>query len=197
MSGQTNRLKYFQRPLALATQSKSYQIALRPAPTSFRPTYNQNHDPRLNYLIWQTDWVGHIFHDRTLRAARDRPRDCLWWTVAASLNISKKSAVRRWATRRISNAFRAALQEKGFDQEGRVEENGLTDLRQDLRGSLRMDITARSLINERTVIETEMRRLVEQLSSMKPPRQSAQSLSKESDRLATKASQGLMREDTC
>lgn len=154
-----------QRPAALAVQTKPQYLSFRPALTSFRSKHNSHHDPSLNHLIWHTDWSGHIFHDRTVRRISERPRDCLWWTVSASLKVSSKAVVRKHAIRRLSNVFVGVLRSNGFDHEGRLlkEDGGNQELAGGLRGSLRMELTPTALTADKSVLETEVKTLVERL----------------------------------
>lgn len=64
----------------------------------------------------------------------------LWWKAICSKNVSLKATVRNWGRRRVEEAFRFALNDRGFDAKGRA----LT--RQDRYGELREDLTGTLLM---------------------------------------------------
>ena len=47
-----------------------------------------------------------------------RPKVGLWWNATGNTMAGKKTVVRRWCARRLRNAFREALEEKGFGEDG-------------------------------------------------------------------------------
>ncbi|KAK2761632.1 hypothetical protein FQN54_001460 [Arachnomyces sp. PD_36] len=48
-----------------------------------------------------------------------RDPNTLWWSVSSIDMLSEKKVVRSWCCRRVREAFREALERKGFDREGR------------------------------------------------------------------------------
>ena len=75
----------------------------------------------------------HPFYLPTAARWDARPRVGLWWHATGNTMLGKKAVVRRWCGRRLKNAFREALEERGFDEDGKGLFGGA------LTGCLEMD----------------------------------------------------------
>ncbi|KAL4898803.1 hypothetical protein BDV59DRAFT_167558 [Aspergillus ambiguus] len=105
-----------------------------------------------------------------LYASRDR--DSLWWRVSVKQIQQYKRVVRSWSARRAKIAFRQALQDRGFDAEGRrlpLESGSHTtgDMPEgnegNLTGSLEIVVHPQSILESYSVIQSDMHSLLDSL----------------------------------
>ncbi|KAI9823458.1 MAG: hypothetical protein M1832_002469 [Thelocarpon impressellum] len=61
----------------------------------------------------------HVLHARTARKHRERDPATLWWWVSTSMREARQKVLRSFCNRRMRAAVRSALDERGFDAEGR------------------------------------------------------------------------------
>jgi hypothetical protein len=80
-----------------------------------------------------------LFHLRK-RIAEARPKTGLWWHVATGPNTSKRRVVRSWVVRRLRNAFRETLRERGVDEDGKINPRAHKGVDEGLRASNRKGI---------------------------------------------------------
>ncbi|PYH45358.1 uncharacterized protein BP01DRAFT_49872 [Aspergillus saccharolyticus JOP 1030-1] len=99
---------------------------------------------------------------------KTRPRDTLWYSMSHRLLLSRKSVVRTWALGRSRVAFRKALEERGYDRDGRAipsvprakeEEKRLTSLRGTADFTVREEVIKAKFSD----IEKDMRHIVDRM----------------------------------
>jgi hypothetical protein len=81
---------------------------------TFSPIYHPTHATHLVINDKRNN-----FHLPTLARYASRPKVGLWWNVTSNTMAGKKVVVRRWSARRLRNAIVEALEERGFDGEGK------------------------------------------------------------------------------
>ena len=96
---------------------------------------------------------------------KDRERETLWWSVTIyMLPSSTKRAVRSWAARRVRQAFRQALWERGFDEAGKKlvldGAGNVVDRRKCLEGTMELRILQKLILAKYTSVMYEARRTV-------------------------------------
>ncbi|RAH42669.1 uncharacterized protein BO95DRAFT_484545 [Aspergillus brunneoviolaceus CBS 621.78] len=97
-----------------------------------------------------------------------RPRDTLWYSFGLKMLLDYKSVVRSWAMGRSRVAFRKALAERGYDQDGRAissfpraatEETKIAGL----RGSVDFTVREEVVTAKSSDIEKDMREIVDKI----------------------------------
>ncbi len=106
-------------------------------------------------------------HLPTLARYASRPKVGLWWNVTSNTMAGKKAVVRRWSARRLRNAIVEALEERGFDGEGKRPVGG------NLTGTLQVRALQGIVQAKFEAVKKEARCLVEHV--MKVCREEAES----------------------
>lgn len=98
--------------------------------------------------------ASHPLHIAQRRRTAEHRKEGLWWHVTTSVDLSRSSCVRTWARRRLRNALRHELHQRGYDDTGNMvnvaafkdRPDLLSLLRQgislDLKGSLKLQVQA-------------------------------------------------------
>jgi hypothetical protein len=85
---------------------------------------------------------SHPLEPRIKYLYETRERGILWWSVAHSEVYHLKRVVRSWCARRLRNAFREALRDRGFDEDGRLlvldSSGNIIDRKKRLKGTLEL-----------------------------------------------------------
>ncbi|PYH97663.1 hypothetical protein BO71DRAFT_395913 [Aspergillus ellipticus CBS 707.79] len=89
-----------------------------------------------------------------------RDKNSLWWKTSASQLTSYRRVIRSWGSRRARVTFRKALQEQGFDEEGRrielENQDGKQNNRKNLSGSLEVILRAHVIEEQFDVLQKDM-----------------------------------------
>ncbi|CBX93289.1 hypothetical protein IAQ61_009002 [Plenodomus lingam] len=154
--------------------SKSpYRIINRYNPTTFKINYTPEYKTFTQHHI-ATD-RSHPLYIAQKRRQAERSKEGLWWHVTTGVDLSKSSCVRTWARRRLRNAVREELQQRGYNHAGTlVDTAALKDrpelinvLRQgrslDLKGSLRLHVLAPLIPAKYTVLCAETGEMIEKM----------------------------------
>ena len=96
---------------------------------------------------------------------RGRERGTLWWSVTIqTVPSSTKRVVRSWGARRVRQAFRQALRERGFDKAGKKlvldEAGNVVGRRKCLEGTMELRILPKLILAKYTSVMDEARRTV-------------------------------------
>lgn len=86
---------------------------------SFLILYSRKRVPSLTAYHILTNKT-HPFHLKLRRTYQEKDPNSLWWTVYGVKSQIPTGVVRGWGERRLKQAFRLALRDKGFDAEGRI-----------------------------------------------------------------------------
>jgi hypothetical protein len=96
-----------------------------------------------------------------------RERGILWWSVTHSEVYHLKRVVRSWCARRLRNAFRDALRDRGFDEDGRLlvlDSNGnIIDKKNRLKGTLELRMRNRLVEAKYVDVVEQAGRIVDEL----------------------------------
>lgn len=130
--------------------NRIFSLLAKQQPTTFRVSYAPEYKTFIvNHIA--TD-PSHPLHEAQKRRQRERRREGLWWHVTAGVDLNKSSCVRTWARRRLRNAVKDELQQRGYDDTGKLvgleavqqRPDAMHLLRQgkslDLTGSLRFHV---------------------------------------------------------
>ena len=61
---------------------------------------------------------SHPLHETQKRRQAERKKEGLWWHATTGVDLNKSSCVRAWARRRLRNAIKDELKERGYDERG-------------------------------------------------------------------------------
>ncbi|CAI6339277.1 unnamed protein product [Periconia digitata] len=143
-------------------------------------TFRLNYSPGYNTFIINRviDDRQHPLHILQTRLRDQRRKEGLWWHATTGTELCKSSRIRTWCRRRLRNAFTGALNERGFDQYGRlVDASALQGplahlgraLRQhkdfSLSGSIRMHALVPLIPAKYTLVQREVTELLDLLLS--------------------------------
>lgn len=123
-------------PLQAYANMKSFiSLLARHQPTMFKVSYT----PKYNTFTVQhvAADASHPLHENQKKRQRERRREGLWWHVTAGVDLNKSSCVRTWARRRLRNAIRDELQQRGYDDTGKLVNEKAVEHRKDLIDLLR------------------------------------------------------------
>lgn len=104
----------------------------------FGLNYSQGYQAFIQWSILDQPYHP-LFHLRK-RIADARPRTGLWWHATAGPNTSRARVVRNWVMRRLRNAFRETLRERGLDENGKINPRAHKGVDESLRASNRKGI---------------------------------------------------------
>ncbi|PYH79864.1 hypothetical protein BO82DRAFT_247106, partial [Aspergillus uvarum CBS 121591] len=98
----------------------------------------------------------------------NRPRDTLWSSFGLRLLLDYKSVVRSWAMGRSRVAFRKALADRGYDQDGRAISSFPRPTAEatqiaGLRGSIDFTVREEVITAKSPDIEKDMREIVDRI----------------------------------
>jgi hypothetical protein len=127
-----------------------FSLIAQHQPKLFKVSYSSEYKNLIiNYIA--TD-PSHPLHETQKRRQAERKKEGLWWHATTGVDLSKSSVVRAWARRRLRNAIKEELKQRGYDEAGKfvnlkaVQDNlGLMNVVRagktlDLRGSLRLHV---------------------------------------------------------
>lgn len=117
--------------------------------------------------------ASHPLHETQKRRQAERKKQGLWWHATTGVNLSKSSCVRAWARRRLRNAVKDELKERGYDDHGMFvnakaiqDRPDLVDLlkagkKLDLTGSLRLHVQEPLIAAKYAEVRTETGSVIE------------------------------------
>ncbi|KAL1983383.1 hypothetical protein VTN96DRAFT_10442 [Rasamsonia emersonii] len=105
----------------------------------------------------------HPLRPKILHMYANRDPNTLWWRVSVN-HLPLKRVVRLWCARRARKAFRQALEERGFDHEGRpIKKEGSSSPTVGLKGTVEIIVNQRSIKEGLPAVQEEMASLVDSL----------------------------------
>ncbi|KAL1968661.1 hypothetical protein VTN77DRAFT_1487 [Rasamsonia byssochlamydoides] len=105
----------------------------------------------------------HPLRPKILHMYANRDRNTLWWRVSVN-HLPLKRVVRSWCARRARTAFKQALEERGFDPEGRpLKKEEPSSQTVGLKGTVEIVVNQRSIKEELPAVKEEMASLVDSL----------------------------------
>lgn len=109
--------------------SKDATVKEKSAPAFLRFIFESNPRP-INCCTHGTtrefaENPSHPYHIKTSRKLAAFDKSKLHWSVSASIDVSKKKVVRSWVKRRVEEAVRAELKERGWARDGTILEQDL------------------------------------------------------------------------
>ncbi|KAH9875238.1 hypothetical protein J1614_004729 [Plenodomus biglobosus] len=152
---------------------RAFNIINRHQPSTFKISYTPEYKT-FTLLHIATD-PSHPLHILQKRRQAERLKEGLWWHVTTGLDLSKSSCVRTWARRRLRNALRHELQQRGYDHTGSLVDTEaiknkpdlMNVLRQgrslDLKGSLRLHVQAPLIPAKYTLLCAETGQLIDNM----------------------------------
>ncbi|KAJ4369027.1 hypothetical protein N0V83_006109 [Neocucurbitaria cava] len=78
----------------------------------------------------------HPLHETQKRRLAERKKEGLWWHTTTGVDLNKSSCVRAWARRRLRNAVRDELRQRGYDATGKLVDLKVVQQRTDLLNRL-------------------------------------------------------------
>ncbi|KAF2848857.1 hypothetical protein T440DRAFT_400359 [Plenodomus tracheiphilus IPT5] len=149
------------------------QLIRRYQPKTFKIFYAPEYKTfTVQHIATDTSHPLHIAQNRRLV---ERRKEGLWWHVTTSIDLSKSSCVRTWARRRLRDAVRHELTQRGYDETGSLVNAAAVNNRPellavlrrggslDLKGSLRLHVLAPLIPAKYTVLCTEMGQLIDDM----------------------------------
>ena len=146
-------------------------LVARQQPKTFRASYSPEYKT-FTYQHIATD-TSHPLQEAQKRRLAERKKEGLWWHPTTGLDINKLSCVRSWARRRLRNAVKDELKQRGYDETGRLvnlkvlqnQPDLVNVLRQgktlDLTGSLRLNVQPPLIPAKYSEIRAEVGQLFE------------------------------------
>ncbi|KAF1944182.1 hypothetical protein EJ02DRAFT_102964 [Clathrospora elynae] len=141
-------------------QAKTFKVSYSPEYKTFI----------INYVA--TD-PSHPLHETQRRIQAERKKEGLWWHATTGVDLNKSSCVRAWARRRLRNAVKEELKQRGYDETGKfVNLDAIKDrahllnvLRQgktlDLTGGLRLHVQPPLISAKYVDVRAETGKLIE------------------------------------
>ncbi|KAF1852073.1 uncharacterized protein K460DRAFT_362833, partial [Cucurbitaria berberidis CBS 394.84] len=108
-------------------------------PTTFKVSYASDYKPFIIHHV-ATD-SSHPLYETQKRRQRERKKEGLWWHATTGVDLNKSSCVRAWARRRLRNAIKDELQQRGYDATGKLVDLKAIQHRTDLMDLLRQGKT--------------------------------------------------------
>ncbi|CAO2650929.1 Nn.00g092260.m01.CDS01 [Neocucurbitaria sp. VM-36] len=108
-------------------------------PTTFKVSYAP--DYKTFTLQHVANDPSHPLHETQKRRQKERKKEGLWWHATTGLDLNKSSCVRAWARRRLRNAVRDELQQRGYDATGKLVDLKAVQHRPDLLNLLQQGKT--------------------------------------------------------
>ena len=117
----------------------------------------------------------HVLRPKIAHMWASRDPNTLWWRVSVTELLRSKRVVRSWAARRVRAVFSEALEERGYDREGRRiaridqgPESGMdtgadADTRGGLTGTLEIVLRAKCIQSDSETVRREIHWLVDRL----------------------------------
>ncbi|USP80898.1 hypothetical protein yc1106_08172 [Curvularia clavata] len=83
-------------------------------------TFKVNYAPEYRNFITNHVVVdfSHPLHETQKRRQAERKKEGLWWHATTGVDLNKSSCVRAWARRRLRNAIKDELKERGYNERG-------------------------------------------------------------------------------
>lgn len=139
----------------------AYGRRLTPRHANFRPIYH----PEYKALLLETTDSNDTAHPRTKTSRQGIGDQSLYWKIQCGKSVSARAVVRNWARRRVREAFREALTDRGFDFKGVPLSQDSYGLRKALQGSLVMSCNAAMLTASATQLRNDAVLIVDGLST--------------------------------
>jgi len=125
----------------------------------------------IQYLFWHgykaslhAQTAGPILRVALEKQWNERERAGIWSLAVCPLSISSKATVRRHHRRRLGDAFREALNERGLDEHG----NAIDGQTPSLRGTLHLIAQPSIIQTDFPALRRECARIVSQIIENKP-----------------------------
>ncbi|KAH7392558.1 hypothetical protein BKA66DRAFT_412019 [Pyrenochaeta sp. MPI-SDFR-AT-0127] len=112
-----------------------FSIIAKQQPKTFRVSYTPEHKTFITQHVAADP--SHPLHETQKRRQRERKKEGLWWHATTGVDLSKSSCVRAWARRRLRNAVRDELAQRGFSETGQLVNMKAVRHREDLMNVLR------------------------------------------------------------
>lgn len=152
-----------------------------PHATTFQATYSPIYEAHLHHCPWILKDRSNLLYEHLHEKAGQRQEQGLCWSVIVPVAISKHKTVRSWAKRRVKTAFGEALALSGYHENGitLARAEGATEF--DLKGSVRFMIHSNALTASKELIDQEVLKLVNFLSTqfVRRPREGASVIRKQ------------------
>lgn len=146
----------------LIATCNAYGRRLTPRHANFRPIYHPEYTPILLETSDTTD-MAQLRAKMSPQPPKDRS---LYWKIQCGKFVSHKAVVRNWARRRVREAFREALTDRGFDFNGvPLSQDSRYGYRKDLHGSLVMSCNTAMLTASATQLRNDAVLIVDGLST--------------------------------
>ena len=104
------------RPATNGAMKSVLQLIAKQQPKTFKVNYAP---------VYKTFTIQHVatdpshpLHQTQKRRQAERKKEGLWWHATTRVDLSKSSCVRAWARRRLRNAFKDELRQRGYDETG-------------------------------------------------------------------------------
>lgn len=124
--------------------SKTPSLADKKPPQAASPQlFRYLYEPKptaINYLTFASTRMiaedpSHPYHIRTVRRLEAFDPSILHWRIHVPIEVSKKSAIRNWAKKRVVRALVQHLEDMGLDRDGKLRDGSAGE---GLRGALLM-----------------------------------------------------------
>ncbi|EUC30516.1 hypothetical protein COCCADRAFT_103717 [Bipolaris zeicola 26-R-13] len=113
----------------------AFAILAKNKPNTFTVSYAPEYKNFiLNHVVSD---ASHPLHETQKRRQAERKKQGLWWHATTGVNLSRSSCVRAWARRRLRNAIKDELKERGYDDHGMFVNAKAIQDRPDLMGLLK------------------------------------------------------------
>ncbi|KNG50193.1 hypothetical protein DDE82_008880 [Stemphylium lycopersici] len=112
-----------------------FSLIAKQQPKTFKVSYAPDYK---NFIVNHvaTD-PSHPLHETQKRRQAERKKEGLWWHATTGVDLNKSSCVRAWARRRLRNAIKEELRERGYDENGMFVDLKSVQGRPDLMNVLR------------------------------------------------------------
>ncbi|KAI1913418.1 hypothetical protein LOZ61_002750 [Ophidiomyces ophidiicola] len=109
----------------------------------------------------------HPIRPKVVHTYLNRERGILWWSVVDGSLVVRKGVVRSFWARRVRRAFRTALEQRGYDAEGRKlirdTKGNVVAKEKSLKGTLEIRMGLPLLTSKAEALSTQIMQLVENL----------------------------------
>jgi hypothetical protein len=129
-----------------------FSLIAKKQPKTFKVSYAPEYKNFIvNHVVIDP---SHPLNETQKRRQVERKKEGLWWHATTGVDLNKSSVVRSWARRRLRNAIKEELKQRGYDENGKFVDlkaiQGNMELMSvlragktlDLKGSLRLHAQA-------------------------------------------------------
>ena len=93
-----------------------FSLIAKQQPKTFKVSYAPDYKNFIvNHVLIDP---SHPLHETQKRRQAERKKEGLWWHATTGVDLNKSSCVRAWARRRLRNAIKDELRERGYDENG-------------------------------------------------------------------------------